>query len=124
MSADSFAPQRRSAAACGAGIAALVYGAALTLLGGTLALPSARAAGSEHDGARDDHGAGDRGREHPQAQRAHDREWRQREERQRYEQQHYWRYQRPVYVPPPVYAYPPQASPGVTFVLPLEIRAR
>jgi len=123
MSANALSPQRRSTAACAAGVAAVVYGAALALLAGAIALPIARAAGGEPDGPRNERQHGERDGGRPGAdRRAHDN--RQREERQRYEQQHYWQYQHPVYVPPPVYYYPPQASPGINLILPLELRSR
>jgi len=127
MSPASAARVKQPGAACAAGFAAVVYGAALTLLAGTIALPVARAAGDEHDRDHEERSHDDRGQGHPGAGRRdhdRDREMREREERRRYEHQHYWQYQHPVYVPPPVYAYPPQASPGINFVLPLEIRVR
>lgn len=125
MSADSFTSPKGSVTACAAGFTAVIYGAALTLLAGTLAMPAARAAGDEHDRDHEERSQGERGQAHPEHGRGdRDRQIREREERRHYEQQHYWQYQRPVYVPPPVYEYPPQASPGITFVLPLEFRVR
>ena len=124
--------------ACAAGLAAVAYVFALALLAGGMAAPAALAAGGDHDDANHDrsHGAhddrhrdnerrgNDRGYDHDRGyDRGYDSDRREREERSRYERQHYWRYQRPVYVPGPVY-YPPPASPGITLVLPLEFRVR
>jgi hypothetical protein len=125
MSADSYAAQKPAAAACAVGVAALIYGAALSLLAGAITPPLAQAANGERESARDErpkdeHAEGrPRGDRHPQDNRR-----RQRDERERYERQHYWQYQQPIYEPPPVYNYPPQASPGINLVLPLEIRIR
>ncbi len=122
MSADTYTPHRPFAAVCAAGMAALVYGAALSLLVGATSPPLAQAATGGRDDPRDErprdgHDQGRRGGE-----RGHDNGQRERDERQRYEREHYWQHQQPVYVPPPVYYYPPQASPGINLILPLELR--
>lgn len=90
-----------------------------------LALLLAALAGcAGHAGAADNRSDADRAKPHDaraDTRRSHDAG--DRNDRRRYDQEHYWRYQQPVYAPPPV-QYAPEPSPGINLVLPLEIRVR
>ena len=95
---------------------------ALILLAGAVSPPMAQAATGGRDGPHDERDRDEHGRGRADGPHGHDNDRRDREERQRYEREHYWQHQQPVYVPPPVYYFPPQASPGINLILPLELR--
>ena len=95
--------------------AALGLAVVLTL---GMALPSS--AQADPDG-RGQHGQHDRGRGPP---RREAREWREHERSAYYWRSHRSLYYYPgyVYAPPPVVYYPPEPSPGISFIIPLYIR--